>query len=242
MSDMYQDLHIHSCLSPCADDDMTPSNICGMAYIKGLNAIAITDHNSARNLPSAKKVADAYGLLLIPGMEITTKEEVHALAYFKDVPSAMAFSDFLKTHLPKMKNRPSFFGNQWVVDEEDHVVDTEDALLIGATDIPLKELQKEVINRGGILVPAHINRGANGLLMNFGFMPPDMHFPSIEVSKHLPCPLDVQKDKHILYSSDAHRLGDILEKEVRMQQNFSSPEAFIGYLQSQKNIDLFGKK
>lgn len=122
---MYVDLHIHSCLSPCADDDMTPANICGMASIKGLDAIAVTDHNCARNLPYVKEAADAFHLILLPGMEITTREEVHVLGYFPTVEVAMEAGEFFASHLPPMKNRPAFFGRQLVVDTDDQVVDEE---------------------------------------------------------------------------------------------------------------------
>ena len=142
MVELFSDLHIHSCLSPCANDDMTPANICGMAALKGLQMIAVTDHNTARNLPTVKKCCDAYGLLMIPGMEITTKEEVHLLGYFETVEEAMEFSEFLRIHLPKQKNRPAFFGNQLVMDEDDNVIAEEDALLIGATDLSLAELTR----------------------------------------------------------------------------------------------------
>ena len=101
---MWVDLHMHSCLSPCADDDMTPANICGMAYIKGLQAISVTDHNTGRNLPYVKEAADHYGLIFLPGMEITTKEEVHLLGYFPTVDAALDFSEFLRGHMPKKKN------------------------------------------------------------------------------------------------------------------------------------------
>ena len=116
---MYVDLHIHSCLSPCADDDMTPANICGMASIKGLDAIAVTDHNCARNLPYVKEAADAFHIILLPGMEITTREEVHVLGYFPTVEVAMEAGEFFASHLPPMKNRPAFFGRQLVVDTDD---------------------------------------------------------------------------------------------------------------------------
>ena len=101
----FADLHIHSCLSPCGDDDMTPANIAGMAKIKGLDIIAVTDHNAARNLPAVQKCCEAYGLLLLPGMEITTKEEVHLLGYFDSVDTALRFGKELKNHLPKKKNK-----------------------------------------------------------------------------------------------------------------------------------------
>ena len=86
---MLVDLHIHSCLSPCAEEDMTPANICGMAHIKGLDAIAVTDHSSARSLPYVKEAADYYGLILLPGIEVTTREEVHLLGYFPTVEAAV---------------------------------------------------------------------------------------------------------------------------------------------------------
>ena len=107
---MFVDLHIHSCLSPCADDDMTPANICGMAHLKGLDAIAVTDHNTGRNLPYVKEAADYYGLILLPGMEITTKEEVHLLGYFRDVETAVAVGEIFSSHLPPMKNKPVNLG------------------------------------------------------------------------------------------------------------------------------------
>ena len=163
METLFCDLHIHSCLSPCGSDDMTPSNICGMAMLKGLNMIAVTDHNTARNLPAVKACADAYGLLLIPGMEITTREEVHLLGYFPTVDTALSFSEFLRGHMPNKKNKPSFFGNQLVMDEDDNVIAEEDELLIGAADLPLSELVKLIRETEGVPVPAHINRGSNGL-------------------------------------------------------------------------------
>ena len=116
---MFVDLHMHSCLSPCADDDMTPANICGMAHIKGLDAIAVTDHNTGRNLPYVKEAADYYGLIFLPGMEITTKEEVHLLGYFRDVDTAVEVGEIFCSHLPKMKNKPDFFGTQFVMNTDD---------------------------------------------------------------------------------------------------------------------------
>ncbi len=227
---MLVDLHMHSCLSPCADEDMTPANICGMAAVKGLQMIAITDHNAAGNLPTAQRICEAYGLLLIPGMEITTSEEVHLLGYFPDVPTAVDFGDFLREHLPKKKNKPSLFGNQRVMDEDDRVIREEEALLIGATDLPLKRLVGLVREAGGVPVPAHINRGSNGVLINQGFLPEEPHFTAVEVWKHLPCPHSPQAGRVILHSSDAHYLGDILEAEETVTLRERSVDAFLDYL------------
>ena len=183
---MWVDLHMHSCLSPCADDDMTPANICGMAHIKGLDAIAVTDHNTARNLPYVKEAADYYGLILLPGMEITTKEEVHLLGYFQDVETAVKVGEIFSSHLPPMKNRPSYFGNQLVMNTDDEVVAEEDRLLIGATDLTIEQCAAIIREHGGAPVPAHINRGSNGLLKNLGMFPVGVDFPVVEVTPGLP--------------------------------------------------------
>ena len=182
----FADLHIHSCLSPCGDEDMTPANICGMAKLKGLDAIAICDHNSARNLPAAQELCDAYGLLLLPGMEITTREEVHLLGYFETVEAALAFGEMLRGHLPNKKNKPQFFGRQLVMNSDDEIIGEEEALLIGATNLPLAEAAAQVTAFGGVPVPAHINRGANGLLINLGLMPPEPFYSTVEVWRLLP--------------------------------------------------------
>ncbi len=227
MERLFCDLHIHSCLSPCGDDDMTPANICGMAALKGLQMIAVTDHNTAGNLPAVQRCCDAYGLLLIPGMEITTREEVHLLGYFPTVPEAVAFGEFVMSHLPKKKNRPEYFGHQRVMDEDDNQIAEEEHLLIGATDLSLAELTRIIRERGGVPVPAHINRGSNGLLVNLGFMPEGLDFTALEVWRALPCPQDVQIGKVILHSSDAHYLGDMLEPEITIGLEERSAEAFL---------------
>ncbi|MBR5098473.1 MAG: PHP domain-containing protein [Spirochaetales bacterium] len=234
MIELFSDLHIHSCLSPCANDDMTPANICGMAVVKGLQMIAVTDHNSARNLPAVKACCDAYGLLHIPGMEITTREEVHLLGYFETVEQALDFSEFLRPHMPPKKNKPQFFGNQFVMDEDDNIIAEEDELLIGASDLRLSELVKIIRERGGVPVPAHINRGSNGLLINLGFMPEELEFTAVEVWRALPCPHTPQAGKVILHSSDAHQLGDILEPEITTTLPEKSAAAFLDMLRRGK--------
>ena len=232
MAKLYSDLHIHSCLSPCGSDDMTPANICGMAVVKGLQMIAVTDHNTAGNLPTVSKICEAYGLLLIPGMEITTKEEVHLLGYFPSVEAALEFSAYLKPHMPRQKNKPKLFGNQLIMDEDDQVIGEEDTLLIGASDLRLSELTVRIREMGGVPVPAHINRGSNGLLVNLGMMPEDLGFTAVEVWRALPCPHSPQVGKVILHSSDAHYLGDILEPEITVELPEPTPAAFLDVLRA----------
>ncbi len=230
----FADLHIHSCLSPCGDDDMTPANIAGMAKIKGLDIIAVTDHNAARNLPAVQKCCEAYGLLLLPGMEITTKEEVHLLGYFDSVDTALQFGEALKSHLPKKKNNPRFFGRQLVMNEDDEIIDEEEALLIGATDLSLKAAAEMVISFGGVPVPAHINRGSNGLLVNLGLMPPEPFYTTVEAARHLPCEESALRGRHVLHSSDAHYLGDIQEREHALQLKEGTVQELLHWMRMRK--------
>ena len=228
--ELFADLHIHSCLSPCADNDMTPADICGMAKLKGLEMIAVTDHNAAANLPYVQKAADFYDLLLIPGMEITTREEVHMLGYFPDVDTAVAFGEFLRPHMPKQKNKPGCFGHQWVMDEEGEILREEDTLLMGASDLPIRAAAEAVRSYGGVPVPAHINRGSNGILINLGFIPDELQFSAVEVWRALPCSHSAQAGRVVLHSSDAHYLGDILEPEIKVPLPERSVAAFLDYL------------
>ena len=232
----FADLHIHSCLSPCGDDDMTPCNIAGMAKIKGLDIIAVCDHNTARNLPAVQRVCEAYGLLLLPGMEITTKEEVHLLGYFPTVETALAFGEMLRAHLPKKKNNPRFFGRQLVMNEDDEIIDEEDALLIGATDLSLKAAAELVTEYGGVPVPAHINRGSNGLLINLGLMPDEPFYTTVEAARHLPCEGSALRGRHVLHSSDAHYLGDIQEREHALLLSEHSVPALLAWMRSRQTV------
>ncbi len=203
------DLHIHSCLSPCAGDDMTPANIAGMAYIKGLSLIALTDHNSGANLPAISEAAAAYGLILVPGMEVTTSEEVHVLTYFADVDTAVAFGEQLYGSLPGIQNRPDIFGNQLIMDTKDTVAGTLPKLLLQAAPYTIDDVVRMAKERDGCAVPAHINRDSFSVLANLGFIPPNL-FGCVEVAKNLPCP-DLRGHYRIFHSSDAHELGAIAE-------------------------------
>lgn len=231
------DLHIHSCLSPCADMLMTPNNIVGMARLKELDVIAVTDHNSAKNLPAVQAVAQAAGVLLLPGIEAESREEVHVLCYLPSVEAALALGEQLYEHLPDHPNMPSFFGEQTVMDGEDAVIAAEPRLLVQATDLSIEELAALCRSLGGVPVPAHINRTSNSVLNNLGFIPPGIGFTSVEVYRALPVPEHAGTERcHILYSSDAHRLGDILERESILHVEDRSVDAILAYLNSPKSV------
>ncbi|NCB36967.1 MAG: PHP domain-containing protein, partial [Clostridia bacterium] len=169
---VYCDLHIHSCLSPCADDDMTPWNLAGMAKVKGLDVIALTDHNSARNTPEAIRAGQEYSVGVIPGMEVNTREEVHMLAYFPNVEAALAFDKIIYEGLPELSNRAILFGNQILIGEDDQPMGQLDKLLLNATRFSVDEVVAMAAELGGVCIPAHINRSANGMLGSLGMMPP----------------------------------------------------------------------
>lgn len=217
----YIDLHIHSTLSPCADEDMTPNNIVGMAFLKGLNIIAVTDHNSIMNVKATMECAFKYGIKVIPGIELETKEEVHVICLLPSLEKAESFQELVWGRLPNLKNRPEIFGQQYVMDSEDNIIESVDKLLITATDICIDELFNIVENLGGVCIPAHVDRNSYSLIGNLGLIPESLPIKYIEISKN--CSTEfLQRNTQLLNykllkSSDAHHLGDILEHESYLE-------------------------
>lgn len=210
------DLHIHSCLSPCADDDMTPCNITEMARLKGLGIIAVTDHNSDGNAAAVAAAGAQRGLLVVPGVEVTTREEVHALCYFPELSSLHAFCQWLREGLPDIPNRPDFFGRQLLMDENDKFLGEETRYLPGACAHCLEAVELKALQMDGVMVPAHVNRQSNSLLSNLGIIPPDLQARTLEVTCPPPPDLDPARYR-FLRSSDAHDLGAILEAEFFLE-------------------------
>ena len=192
---------------------MTPNNIVNMAMLKELDVIALTDHNCGRNLPAIHAVAQRAGILFIPGIEVNTAEEVHMLAYFGDVEAAAAYGEEVYAALPDIANRPSLFGNQLVLDDQDEVTGSVEKLLLSACSLSLDRAADLARAYGGVPVPAHINREANSLLANLGFIPPDAGFQTVEVYRHMPCEETLTRGYLVLHSSDAHYYTDISERE-----------------------------
>ena len=207
----YYDFHIHSCLSPCADMDMTPHSIAGMSYINGLNAIAVADHNCARNIRAVSKAAEQYGICTVPAIEAESAENIHLLCLFPDIEAAEEMGALLESHLPPIKNRPDIFGEHWIMNELDEKAGQIDALLINATDLTIEQIKEETQNRGGICVAAHIDREKNGIVAILGCVPDNMNFSTLELSDTAG---DRKKDAKYKYitNSDAHTLTDISQK------------------------------
>ena len=208
------DLHIHSCLSPCGDNDMTPSNIVGMAVLNKLDVIAITDHNSCKNCKAAIDVAKNYDLTVICGMELTTVEEVHVLCLFPSLEKALEFDDFVYSNLNKINNNTSFFGDQFICDKDDNVISSEPIMLAQTTNISFFDIFDIIKKYNGIAVPAHIDKPTNSVLSNLGFINQELDINCIEISKNGNVndltknhPYIVNYNK--IFNSDAHYLQDI---------------------------------
>lgn len=208
----FYDLHIHSNLSPCGDEDMTPNNIINMAFIKGLNIVSITDHNSIRNYPALKKIAQKRNIELIPGIEVTTREEVHLLCYFKNYEDGIKVDEIIYNSLPDIKNKPKIFGEQNIMDEDDKVIGHVEKLLLSSSSYSISEIFDIVKNNDGIVIPAHIDRQSYGILGVLGFIPEILSINYVEVSNEKMIDEKILDKYTIIKNSDAHRLSDISEK------------------------------
>ncbi len=214
----FYDLHIHSCLSPCGDDDMTPNNIAGMAALKGLNILALTDHNTAKNCPAFFEACRAQGIIPIAGMELSTAEDIHLVCLFEELADAMRFDEEVRGHLMPIKNRPEIFGNQHILNGDDEIVGEEELLLISATDLSLDDAVALAKSFGAHVHPAHIDRESNGMLAILGDIPPEYGFKVFELRERSSIPkligtVEELNEKVALICSDAHYLWDISEAE-----------------------------
>ncbi len=216
MRKYYYDLHIHSCLSPCGDDDSTPDSIAGMGELNGLEIMALTDHNTCKNCPAFFTAAKRHGILAVAGMELTTAEDIHMVCLFENLERAMAFDEALSQRRILIPNREDIFGNQLICDSEDNIIGNEPHLLSNATTVSFEEAPSLVEQYGGICYPAHIDRDSNGVIAVLGVFPKSPVFCCAEV--HFAEKADeyaeisgIERQKLVI-SSDAHFLWDIKEQ------------------------------
>ncbi len=225
---VFYDLHLHSCLSPCGDEDMTPNNMVNMAMLSELQVIAISDHNTTGNAPAFLKVAESVGITAFPAMELETAEEVHVLCLFYDLESAERFDrEVVAPALPPIKNRVDIFGRQLIMDENDEIIGEEERYLINATSITIDTLPALIAPYGGIAVPAHIDKDTKSMLSMLGTIDKSMGYQMFELSKNAPADF-VQSHPEIadcffLYDTDSHYLQDVGENEGR--NFFELPDA-----------------
>ena len=239
MTEHHCDLHIHSALSPCADNENTPNNIIGMALVNGLDIIALTDHNSTANCRVTMEVGRQQGVIVIPGMELTTAEEIHAVCLFPDCDFAESFGAEIEKRLMKNANRTELFGNQFIMDEKDNVVGEYPWFLSNATSVSFDEVPGLVSRFNGICMPAHIDRHSNGVLAVLGELRDDMGYELGEISRHA-TKSDYGKRfpfLKLLRDSDAHFLWDMAEAddENLLLGDFSSATEVLAEISSKKS-------
>ncbi len=225
------DLHIHTCLSPCGDLDMSPRNIVQSAMQEGLDMIAITDHNSTRNVQTCVEIGKKTGLFVIPGCEVNTQEEVHCLCYFPDVMALNEFQRYLDEKMLDIKNDPALFGYQVAVDENDVIVYEENRSLFTGIQDDIESVQQKVHSLNGVFAPAHIDRPKNGIYGQLGFIPFDLKYDALEISRRIQ-PEDFLKlhpeiaNDFILRGSDAHYLHDIASVHTCLEMENLNWESF----------------
>ncbi|OPY58415.1 MAG: PHP domain protein [Pelotomaculum sp. PtaU1.Bin035] len=214
MREWILDLHIHTILSPCGGDDMVPPLVLARAKELGIEVIAVTDHNSAENVQAFMIKGREMGVVVLPGMEVQTKEDVHMVCLFDTLEQVFAWQEIVYQHLPDLKNKKGSFGEQWVVNCEGNKVTEVERLLLMGADLSIDEVVKGVQDLGGLCIAAHIDRKVFSLLGNLGFIPVDLPIDGVELTPHLPrsqAQLNQLRERgiHHLVSSDAHWLDSI---------------------------------
>ncbi|WP_066504389.1 PHP domain-containing protein [Abyssisolibacter fermentans] len=230
---LYYDLHIHSILSPCGSEEMTPNNIINMAMLKQLDIIAVTDHNTMLNVPAVIKVAQKKGIIVLPGIEVTTKEDIHALCYFKDINDGLKFQDIIYDSLPNIKNNEEIFGYQYIMDEKDQIIGKLDKLLLSSTKFTINEINNLAKEYSGAMVPAHVNKTTNSILSNLGFIPKELKLCIVEKNSdqnEYLCKMIGESDYNIITNSDAHYLRDISEPDNQILVNKKDINSIFNYM------------
>ena len=232
---LYYDLHLHSCLSPCGDNDMSPYNLVNLAKIFGYDIIALTDHNSCLNCESAMKVGEKIGITVVPGMELCTSEEIHNVCLFPSLEKAMAFSQYIRGTLPSVPNREKIFGEQLIMDDADGILGKEELLLTTASSVSISDLNELVDKYDGVCYPAHIDRNSYSIISSLGDFPPEVEArcfeltPGARTEEYLES-YPATKGKLIIRSSDAHYLENMREPEFMIDLRENSASALIDYL------------
>lgn len=204
MKKYYYDLHIHSVLSPCADELMTPQNIFNMAMLKHLDIISVTDHNSLKQIPVCYELSKSYDMLFIPGVEVTVSEGFDILIYFKHMKDTLPFDAFLSSRVKHIPNNNQYLKQQEIYDINDHVCDIYPYLLNQKLEISMDELIKALKSYECMYVFAHIDRYFDEILPY--------------ISKYKPHGIETRKALHLfdakhMINSDAHHIIDILERD-----------------------------
>lgn len=230
MPEYRYDFHIHSCLSPCGDNDMTPQNIAGMAALLGLEIIAITDHNTCKNAASVMAAGEEAGVLVIPGMELCTAEEAHIVCLFETLEGANGFDAYIYKNMPHIQNKAEIFGEQRMLSSADELVGMEENLLLVSSFVGVDEVCALAGEYGGIALPAHVDRDSYSVLAALGALPPEAGFAAFEATRG--CDMEALyranpglAGLHVVRDSDSHYLETLAESEAH---TISLPEKSVG--------------
>ena len=207
------DLHVHTCLSPCADVTMSPRKIVAAAGRSGLGIIAITDHNSAGNAGAVMRAAAGSLVTVLPGLEICTQEEVHILGLFGSLDAALTMQSLISPSLTEA-NAADLFGPQVLANEFDEVEGYDERLLIGATGMTLEDVVTAIHRLGGLAVASHIDRERNGLIGQLGFVPASLPLDAVEITGRLTSEarealMRGGRQLPVIRNSDAHELEQL---------------------------------
>lgn len=233
----YYDLHLHSCLSPCGDMDMTPNNIVNMAKLLGFDVIALTDHNSSLNCEAAMKIGEEAGVLVIPGMELTTSEDIHAVCLFPTLEKALDWNRYVDDNRVKIRNRAEIYGRQVIMNENDEETGEVEHLLIPATNISIMNVRSLVKQFGGVCMPAHIDRDSLSILSVLGEIDESCGFTAAELADksredELKQAHPILNNMKIVTDSDAHYLENMRDPSEYIELGELTREKVIEYLDS----------
>lgn len=232
---LFYDLHLHSCLSPCGDNEMTPYNLVNMAKVLGYDIIALTDHNSTKNCRAAIEAGRNAKITVVPGTELCTSEEIHVVCLFPGLKEAEDFGKIIAENIPKIKNKPHIFGEQLVMDSADGVLESEEILLTTASFISIDAVPSLAEKFGGVCFPAHIDRSSYSIISSLGTFGEDLKVscfeltPSADEKEYLE-KYPATRGKLILRNSDAHYLENMRLPENTLDLKENSAKALIDYL------------
>ena len=179
------DLHIHTCLSPCGELTMSPRAVVDRARAAGLEIIAVTDHNTTENAAAVIQAARGTGLAVLPGMEMTTAEEVHILGLFDPGTELGPFQATVYRNLPDVPSKKRFVKDQVIVDAADYVTGFSPHCLFGATRFSVQEAVDLIHGHGGLAIACHVDRESFSIISQLGFIPPGLRLEAVEVSPRL---------------------------------------------------------
>jgi PHP family Zn ribbon phosphoesterase len=213
------DLHVHTVLSPCAEVEMIPPLIVQKALEHGINLIAITDHNASANVRAVQKAAEGTGLTVLPGMEVQSREDVHLLTLFQTVEALEKWQAQVNDALPRLSNKPEFFGEQFVVDETGNFIRSETQLLLTSTRLSIDAIIERVRSLEGLVIPAHVERISYGLLPTLGLLSEKWQLLAVEISRHTSpekarLTFPALRQVQLIQNGDVHRLDEFLGTTV----------------------------